>query len=351
MRTDHNINEGGTYTCIYCKSVFKTYSVLKNHLDLYHDDEVIRCENCRQLFKTEDQKTEHIKKFHDIKTIPCIICGKRIHGACDLNIHMKYNHKDMAIKCRFRKYCKNWFKSKEDLQKHIEKDHQHLKFDCMYCDKGHYTNRIQLNHHVRRNHKNEALWCEYTRVCGTHFKTEEDRQKHYKEKHENNAKNLRTCIFCNKKFNRLGGALKHHLNFSHPNEKYFKCRYLPCVEYFKTEKEKRKHEKDVHECFDEKYKCIFCKKFFFCEIPMRNSKLQAHIRYAHSDVAIKCNFNERCPNYFKTEEDRDKHKVEFHKSRKRKYQASTCFSCATCPEQFYKKAKLRDHVIKCINKK
>jgi hypothetical protein len=329
MKTKHKKYKDRAYECIYCGKICKGSGYLYAHVESYHKGRSHKCKHCPQYFETNNQKIEHMIADHKTKNFLCVVCGRAFATTAQRHFHMKRKHQNEAIRCTFLKYCSEWFKTNEDLQRHIQEDHQNLKFKCLFCDKGNFTIPASLNKHTRIYHMDVALWCEYTKVCGTHFKTEEARQKHYKEKHEG-QKNMRTCIFCNKKVARKGGCISYHLKMHHPGERFFKCSYLPCIEYFKTEVDKQNHVQQVHEKIEGSLKCIFCEKFIPCPKSLRGtrrSRLAAHIRELHSDVAIKCNYYDRCPYYFKSEEDRDKHIKDVHQNKK-------TYKCNNCKKVF-----------------
>jgi hypothetical protein len=307
MKIEHQRNEDNTYKCLYCGKNFQAQQSLNKHVRDHHKEIYHKCEKCPQFFRTKKQKMEHLIKKHGEKQLLCIICGKGFPQNALRSRHTGQKHQNEAIKCTFQKYCNEWFKTNEDLQRHIREEHKNLTFKCLFCDRGNYSDKKFLAQHIRKKHVDVALWCDYTKNCSSCFKTDEDRKKHYKEKHESGEK-MKTCILCNKKINYISYLV--HLQNHHQHEKYFKCSYPICTEYFKTEEEQRKHIVEVHECFDEKFKCIYCGKFYARKRSLQ--PLVAHIHRVHSDIVIRCNGLKPCSTFFKTVEDRDKHVKSAH---------------------------------------
>ncbi|XP_059476856.1 uncharacterized protein LOC132197532 [Neocloeon triangulifer] len=70
-------------------------------------------------------------------------------------------------------------------------------------------------------------------------------------------------------------------------------------------------------------KCIYCKNSF-----ARTSALVGHITSIHGNIAIRCNFQKMCAEYFLTIEDRDIHIQNFHSKRKQNQKFYRCIYCS-----------------------
>jgi hypothetical protein len=105
-----------------------------------------------------------------------------------------------------------------------------------------------------------------------------------------------------------------------------KCNYLDrCCTFFKSESDREEHIKAVHLASRVKTKvdCIYCGESF-----AKGFATGKHIKSKHGGIAIKCSIR-KCAQYFKTQEDCDKHFKELHHEAEK---SKTMF----CPKCSYK---------------
>ncbi|XP_059476821.1 zinc finger protein 699-like [Neocloeon triangulifer] len=81
------------------------------------------------------------------------------------------------------------------------------------------------------------------------------------------------------------------------------------------------------------YKCIYCKKSFSIK-----RCLTIHIESKHRNIAIRCNFFEKCANYFLSTKDRDEHIKKLH------YQLKERPGCIFCSVYFTSRNALNGHM-------
>ncbi|XP_059481536.1 PR domain zinc finger protein 5-like [Neocloeon triangulifer] len=84
-----------------------------------------------------------------------------------------------------------------------------------------------------------------------------------------------------------------------------------------------------------KFQCIYCIKSFLCK-----SKKNFHIKVNHGTIAIRCNYNVNCSNYFLSMEERDLHIKEFHLKSK----VPVLRNCIYCERKDFTRTALWVHI-------
>ncbi|XP_059481547.1 zinc finger protein 423 homolog [Neocloeon triangulifer] len=119
----------------------------------------------------------------------CVYCRKTFK---QLFYHIKRNHADIAIRCNYNKHCVTYYKSYKLRDAHIKEVHLKPKvkriMDCIYCPKRNLQLR-NLYTHMRENHSKIAIRCKVPN-CVIYFLTKEELEVHTKEKHRNLEKRL-----------------------------------------------------------------------------------------------------------------------------------------------------------------
>jgi len=301
------------YKCIFCNNIFASKIILKQHTKENHESEGIKCQHqrCLLYFKTTEEMKEHFENLHRNN---CKFCASSFINRTLLLSHLRKVHLDK--KCNFSR-CIFYTASEEEMKEHLkEKDHKNRKI-CVYCGKS-CTNPTLLIKHVRENHSEIAIRCDHYR-CSFFFKRQEDLEEHKKEAHqrEKTRKSV-VCQFCPKTYaDRNPYAV--HIKIAHPE--VLRCKYRTCFTFFKTEEELQKHNKEKHvENFccalcdykapkrdhiinhiqrhhlPKEVKCPSCPKFF-----VRDSSLAAHFNYFHQ--------SQKCPHCNETKSDLKRHVV------------------------------------------
>ncbi|XP_059480994.1 uncharacterized protein LOC132199911 [Neocloeon triangulifer] len=130
--------------CEYCNKMY-VKSKMSMHINKEHSDIAIRCtyRKCATYFKTLEERDAHIKETHlkpkaidPYPYVECIYCNRRDIRKFNLSQHVKINHSDTAIKCNFGKRCLTYFKTNAELEKHYETKHKSIeekkKFKCSW---------------------------------------------------------------------------------------------------------------------------------------------------------------------------------------------------------------------------
>ena len=234
-------------------------------------------------------KNSSILKFSGIP-LSCKKCKQ------DLLYHDCY-HFEYHEKCRF---CKqSWFKYKaktEEELKDLEKqEREYFKRVCPYCDKQFIT-ASHVKKHIDYEHNQVKFKCG---TCNRTFNSKKAKTYHEKVEHSP-TESFVQCEVCKKNFGSEVN-LKSHLKYVHSEERKESCPH--CDASFKQKKNLRAHLANIHDIdqMTEKY-CETYKKSLFkckeCDVEfMYEKNLKAHIKTKHGDKAIvyKC---ELCPSKY-----------------------------------------------------
>jgi len=266
--------------CVYCN---KTINNLNRHVKELHSKVAIKCnfhQYCPTYFLTVEEREKHILKDHKTGSMTkmCIYCKKVVTY---LPEHVGIYHKSEAIKCNFNGRCATYFLSYEDKQKHMAQVHEKLCIKCIYCEK---MLKKSNSDHMKYHHKDVAIKCNFSTKCPTYFHTEEERDEHVLKVHQTAkpAKKVK-CIYCEKRF--LGRAsCFEHVSKYHSKEK-IKCEFYKCHQFFRTREEKEKHFQEIHLAQEKlkKHKCHLCS----FKSNFRKS-LKHHVQVNHFAEISKC---------------------------------------------------------------
>jgi len=271
-------------------------------------------------------RTSALKKKHGpIYKVNCIYCGETLDSKRSLVKHMKKNHGDIdTFSCAL---CSTFFYSSAEKKRHLKTHHKHR---CVFCKKGTFVSNLILKQHVYEIHNKELVKCNYNRLCVYYCKSRIELQEHVLKVHET-GEGKRKCIYCNKWFiNRI--IMSRHVK-SHHSSVFIKCDHYQCAVYFKSEEKKWKHTIEVHETGDNVSTCVYCRKNF-------KHRLSIHVRTNHKSEAIKCNFSKKCDTFFLTNDEREKHILDIHKTKKQMEKASCCY----CKKILASKVNVLKHI-------
>jgi len=209
----------------------KSYSSLRGlsyhkeaHKGVYYE-----CEECGKRFGQMSSMKTHYKMVHEEeKNYKCAKCGLQFTQNSDLTRHIKTVHdKIRAFKCE---HCKQSFGTAANRKVHMEAVHSHIRYHCTWQGCIWTTGQKgQVKFHVRRAHTKE--WSLECQLC-------EDQLDiwwgciHPGEMNKHKAK-------------------KHPVEWEEEQEAYrrdhpFICKYKKCLNRYKTEVEKDRHEVKMH---------------------------------------------------------------------------------------------------------
>lgn len=218
--TTTDINEhkctAPNHVCGQCGKKFAQRTHLNRHIKLHNEpkrtvkkiiketkeDKPVICEKCGEIFKTPSILKQHLRS-HGERTYECDICQRKFHRIGVLNEH-KNIHQNVQIPCN---YCGKKLKSKKALDVHVLL-HGNKKFQCDKCDKSFFQRCNYLKHYKQIHGDVKIYKCSH---CPTQFKSEISLTKHI-EKHTKPAEY--SCNLCYKSFH-FPNQLKRHMQTSH----------------------------------------------------------------------------------------------------------------------------------------
>jgi KRAB domain-containing zinc finger protein len=219
-------------------------------------------------------------------------------------------------------------------------------YKCYFCNMKSTAYPV-INDHIRKKHPNshKTLYkCDYIACLHLYFNSEEEKNTHREEQHSSNryGKKVELCIYCGKVFmnsKNLGGHMAH----AHKNI-VVRCNYLSCSEYLKSEADRQQHLEEKHQFDQNKKYCIYCDKW------VTHQYLETHVSRCHKNVAIKCNYPVNCFTYFRSESDRDDHIKSVHLQVNVDRNVVCKFCGTTCSKEKSLALHIRKqhkHIIKC----
>jgi len=271
--------------------------------DLEVKVEKICCEFCEEKFFIPANLDLHVKRNHQSATensknesFKCLFCGKLFKTKDTYKNHLKFIHKDKAIRCKFKRCCKI-FTTEISLQKHLSKDH--------FLNKP--TNSVEC------------------KVCKIWLSSKNSLKGHMESRHATQAENVKLiqCKICCENFDSKA-KLFRHIKENHEKEP-IKCRLKPCHHYFPSKVEMENHFKNTHaiKCkFRNNLECVYCGKHY----GESRRNMLIHVRKFHSKISIQCE-KRGCALFFKSQEDLEKHKKEAHKKVEKHKKTVDCLYC------------------------
>lgn len=113
LKTSLRLEENHIFKCGECSNEYKKEGFLKRHIEMKHNSTGSTCEECGKVFSTGTAFEKH-KKTH----LKCVVCKAESKTIEEARIH-KASHTTCS-QCGFD------FKTKFNLERHIEKFHKDL---------------------------------------------------------------------------------------------------------------------------------------------------------------------------------------------------------------------------------
>ena len=209
-----------TQDCLVCNKVFTSNHHLKMHMKV-HGKLYLSCNDCDEFFLTKYILKTHMKEVHfkgDGK-YKCSDCGKTFSNNSNLNKHKKSIHEGLRFLC---KHCERDFTTYEMLKYHTNALHNGgNKLKCIECNKK-FVVPSQVKKHMKLHQSTrEKLVCPKP-FCTSEFTNRFELQKHVKSIHQNEKLD---CNDCGKKFLWPPSRLRFHMKTVHGNQKFIctKC--------------------------------------------------------------------------------------------------------------------------------
>lgn len=280
-----------SYTCNFCKKVFKAKESYRRHIIFKHpnrtelNSELQKCDQCPETFPDEFELCRHInfehrntsellkgmaeiKKEEDNFAFQCTKCPDSYSTWEELRLHYEQSHHKIEdAQCQI---CGEIVRG-DELQKHIKTMHNEMaELKCKYCDFK-STARASMTQHMLR-HKNAAtLRCDFTNC---RYKTfyEVAMEKH-KRKHADQGVKLQ-CTKCTfQSMNKY--IMKYHEEAHMTGKKRYACDQCDYATILPANLVQHRYKHAT----EKRFKCEFCP--FASKY---NTSLRFHVKKKHCDL-------------------------------------------------------------------
>ena len=170
--------------CNACEYRTNDSGHLKEHRRRVHENQKLKCKDCDFECKASSSMHFHKNKYHlqVAKKYPCNECSyvaPRQHG---LTMHMRSKHENIQLVCDL---CTKSYKSESGLKHHKNEEHSEStppRYPCDQCSNGkHYKTKLNLQRHIEATHEMRKHICE---TCDSQFATQSGLWTHTKRIHE-----------------------------------------------------------------------------------------------------------------------------------------------------------------------
>lgn len=271
--------------CGFCQK-FVLDEHYQEHVKAKHKK--LRCEVCQRVYFNAKPFKNHVKT-HRVQYC-CDICNHKFTVKSSVKKHIIENHlgKIPRSKCE---HCGKMILSRM-LRFHIKRVHKKQKdHACHVCGKS-FFNLPNLRKHLAAVHLNQQN--NVCTICNKNFIYKNILDRHYHGVHGTRPR--LDCKKCERTFG-LPQSLRRHLNC---HEKLpFTCTRSACFRMFKTEEARNRHIKNFHDnpipsrCMT--LSCDKCNKTF-----KRSDALKTHVRTDHLKLLYECHFCEQQYKYKQT---------------------------------------------------
>ncbi|XP_013102886.2 zinc finger protein 62 homolog isoform X6 [Stomoxys calcitrans] len=251
--------------CPKCELLVHTFSDMRAHFRLDHNDDHGFVECCGRRFATRKFLAEHIMVHYNPEHFKCKTCDKICRDSTQLESH-EQTHLPNPPEAKYKKTfqcekCSKTFSSKASFEHHMVAKHvprEEFKFECPECKKKFPTSE-RLNRHLKLHNPEKLFVCDQ---CGKTFPDLSRLKLHNRHEHFNEPKPERVpqqCVYCGKWYSSASSIYKHLRNIHANNDVEHRCHICGFVSTTATAL--KKHIQFNHEMV-RKYKCTVCEKAF-----------------------------------------------------------------------------------------
>ncbi|CAK1594862.1 unnamed protein product [Parnassius mnemosyne] len=282
-----------SYTCRYCKKVFKAKESYRRHVLFQHpvnnkNGQSQKCEHCTETFPDEVELCRHISIAHgkppdeppstevvlikkeemDFKeSFQCSKCTESYFTWEELRLHYEQNHHTVGdSQCQI---CGEIVPGNE-LQKHIKSVHTQTVLQCKYCD-FETSMRASMTQHTLRHKNATTLNCDFD---GCKYKTfYEGAMVKHKRKHTELGVKLQCSQCAFQTMNKY--VLKYHEEAHLTGKKKYTCDQCDYATILPANLVQHRYKHSV----EKKFKCEVCP--FATKY---NTSLRFHVKKKHCDL-------------------------------------------------------------------
>ncbi|XP_058976052.1 oocyte zinc finger protein XlCOF7.1 isoform X17 [Musca domestica] len=284
--------------CPKCELMVHTFSEMRAHFRLDHNDDHGFVECCGRRFATRKFLAEHIMVHYNPEHFKCKTCNKICRDSTQLEAH-EQTHLPNPPESKYKKTfqcekCSKTFSSKASFEHHMVAKHvprEEFKFECPECKKKYPCDKY-LNNHLKAKHSKAQVYnCS---ECGLIQRTPNALQRHKRKMHQ--PRDPVQCNYCGNLYSTRASLQRHMLNMHVLIDVEHRCEICGFVS--STREAKRKHIQFRHNPI-KRHKCSMCDKAF--KTP---TLLKEHIA-THTGIDLyKCDY---CESTFKSKSNRATH--------------------------------------------
>ncbi|XP_013102889.1 zinc finger protein 37 isoform X7 [Stomoxys calcitrans] len=245
--------------CPKCELLVHTFSDMRAHFRLDHNDDHGFVECCGRRFATRKFLAEHIMVHYNPEHFKCKTCDKICRDSTQLESH-EQTHLPNPPEAKYKKTfqcekCSKTFSSKASFEHHMVAKHvprEEFKFECPECKKKFSCEKLLSKH--QKSHPSKEYICE---TCGKVTPTLAVLKRHMKKVHA--PKVAAQCSYCGKWYVTRSLMLRHVLNMHTTADSEHRCDICGFVS--STRSATRQHKRFKHNP-EKRHKCTMCEKAF-----------------------------------------------------------------------------------------
>uniref|UniRef100_A0A1I8MUY0 C2H2-type domain-containing protein n=1 Tax=Musca domestica TaxID=7370 RepID=A0A1I8MUY0_MUSDO len=296
--------------CPKCELLVQTFSEMRAHFRIDHNDDHGFVECCGRRFATRKFLAEHIMVHYNPEHFKCKTCNKICRDSTQLEAH-EQTHLPNPPESKYKKTfqcekCSKTFSSKASFEHHMVAKHvprEEFKFECPECKKKCPTDR-KLKDHMKSVHDPQrSVICD---KCGKTLKSGYSLKKHHELEHSDKPKPIpipQQCEICGAWLRHVAGLKQHMKNIHESVDAEHRCHI--CNKVSSTARALKRHIYHNHECA-KKFQCTMCEKAF-----KRAQDLREHTSVHTGEVLYTC---PNCPMTFCSNANMYKHRQRLHRT-------------------------------------
>ncbi|XP_038076766.1 transcriptional repressor CTCF-like [Patiria miniata] len=248
-KTPASPREPKVHECNKCGRIFRTSTLLRNHLNTHSGTKPYKCELCEKAFGTSGELGRHMKYMHTHeKPHKCPLCEYYSVEASKIKRHMRSHTGEKPYRCTLCDYAST---DNYKLKRHMRVHTGEKPFQCGECEHS-FSQKSSLKEHLWKHAGSRpAHKCEY---CDTTFGRHADMKTHIRKMHTQGQPLI--CKICENGFTDRFSFMQHQK--THKGEKIYQC--LEC-EYSAPQKRHLVVHMRVH-TGERPFQCTDCQETF-----------------------------------------------------------------------------------------